>query len=74
MGDNGVEEVIIMGDKSVMNGLRGNVTKYLGQSERVTNMYDSHKNSFFFFEKGVPNKKNLKNLKKLCLIKSGPFE
>ena len=26
---------------------RGNVTKYLGQSQRVTKMYGSHKNSFF---------------------------
>ena len=26
---------------------RGNVTKYLGQSRRVTKMYGSHKNSFF---------------------------
>ena len=52
---------------------RGNVTKYLGQSQRVTKMYGSHKNSFFF-EKNVPSKKNLKKFFKNCLIKFGLFE
>ena len=51
---------------------RGNVTKYLGQSRRVTKMYGSHKNSFF--RKNVPSKKISEKFLKNCLIKFGPFE
>ena len=42
---------------------RGNVTKYLGQSRRVTKMYGSHKNSFFS-KKMFQAKKYLKNFLK----------